>query len=371
MAWNQPNGGQNNPWGRRPGQGGGDLDERLKSWQRWLESHLRFGGDGSGSLWFIGALALLVVWLSTGIYQVGKPESAVVQRFGRLVDVKPPNSGLCYHLPWPIESVNKVNVGQVNSSTFSGRVLTSDLNLIELGFAVHFQLTDPRKVLFSINDPAQTLSEVSESAIRETIGRSTLAEVQSGQMRPEITRRTRDLIQHTLDSYNSGITVTTVSLEKVQVPDAVVPSRNDADKARDDKDRYIAEADAYANKIIPTAQGTATRVQQDAEAYKAQVTALAEGQAALFTQIEAAYAAAPEVTRRRMYMDTMETVLARAHKVLIDGKAGSNMIYLPIDKLLEKGVHEAEVVPSESAAPPAAGKEPEPAGTEPRGRSER
>ncbi len=371
MAWNQPNGGQNNPWGRRPGQGGGDLDERLKSWQRWLESHLRPGGDGSGSLWLVGALVLLAVWLISGVYQVGQADSAVVQRFGRLVDVKAPGAGLSYHLPWPIETVTKVNVGRFNSSAFNSRVLTSDLNLIELRFAVQFQLTDPKKVLFSINDPGQTLSEVSESAIREIIGRSTLDEVQFGQTRPEITRRTKDLIQRTLDSYNSGITVTTVNLENVQVPDAVVPSQRDANKARADKERYILEADAYANKIIPTAQGAAVRIQQDAEAYKAQVTALAEGQAALFTQIEAAYAAAPEVTRRRMYMDTMETVLARAHKVLIDGKAGSNMIYLPIDKLLDKGVREAEVVPAESTAVPAAGKDSETPGTEPRGRSER
>ncbi len=371
MAWNQPNGGQNNPWGRRPGQGGGDLDERLKSWQRWLESRLRFGGEGSGSLWFIAAILVLVFWLASGFYQVKQAESAVVQRFGQLVSVKPPGAGLSYHWPWPIETVSKVNVGRVNSSAFSSRVLTSDLNLIELRFAVQYQFTDATKVLFRVRDPDATLSEVSESAIREIIGRSTLDEVQFGETRPEITRRTKELIQHTLDSYNSGITVTTVNLENVQVPDAVVPSQRDANKARADKERYILEADAYANSIGPTSQGAATRMLQDAEAYKAQVTALAEGQSALFTQIEAAYAVAPEVTRRRMYMDTIETVLARAHKVVIDGKAGSNMIYLPIDKLLDKGVREAEVVPAESAAGPAPGKDSEPPGTEPRGRSER
>src|SRR5262249_37713129 len=150
--------------------------------------------------------------------------------------------------------------------------------------------------------------------------------------RPEITRRTKDLIQRTLDYYNSGITVTTVNLEDVQVPDAVIPSQRDANKAQADKERFILESEAYANGIIPVAQGAAARMQQDAHAYKAQVTALAEGRAARFTQLEAAYAQAPEVTRRRLYMDTVENVMSRAHKVLIDGHAGNNMIYLPIDK---------------------------------------
>ena len=146
-----------------------------------------------------------------------------------------------------------------------------------------------------------------------------------GSTRPEITRRTKELIQHTLDYYNSGITVTTVNLEDVQVPDAVIPSQRDANKAQADKERFILESEAYANGIMPVAQGAAARVQQDAQAYKAQVTAIAEGQASRFTQLEAAYAQAPEVTRRRLYMDTVESVLARAHKVLIDGHAGNNL----------------------------------------------
>jgi membrane protease subunit HflK len=371
MAWNQPNNGQNSPWGRRPGQGG-DLDERLKNWQRKLQALLPGGApEGGGSLFVILALVVLAIWLVSGFYQVKQAESAVVQRFGQLVAVKPAGAGLNWHWPWPIETVTKVNVGKVNSSAFNSRVLTSDINLADLRFSVQYQLSDPTKVLFSVRDPETTLSEVSESAIREIVGRSTLDDVLVGKTRPEITRRTKELIQHTLDSYNSGISVVTVNLEDVQVPDAVIPSQRDANKAQADKERFILESEAYANGIIPIAQGAAARIQQDAEAYKAQVVALAEGQASLFTQVEAAYALAPEVTRRRLYMDTIESVLAHAHKVLIDGKAGSNMIYLPIDKLLEKSTaREVEAVPADGAAAASGSKEPD-VTVEARGRSER
>jgi len=365
MAWNQPGG--NNQWGRRPGQGGLNLDERLKSWQRKLESLLRPGGGGdSASLLLLAVAAVFLVWLWTGVYQVKQPERGVVQRFGRLVEVTLP--GLHFRLPWPIESVSVVNVASVNSSDFKSRVLTSDVNLVDLHFAVQYQFADPVKKLFRVRDPEATLSEVAESAIREIVGRSTLGELLVGSTRPEITRRTKDLIQSVLDYYSSGIVVTTVNLEDVQVPDAVIPSQRDANKAQADKERFILESEAYANGIIPVAQGAAARMQQDAQAYRAQVTAVAEGQAARFTQLEAAYEQAPEVTRRRLYSDTVENVLARAHKVLIDGHAGNNLIYLPIEKLLEKSAAQ------EQAAEPVGGtssKEPESVTVEARGRGER
>jgi membrane protease subunit HflK len=241
--------------------------------------------------------------------------------------------------------------------------------LVDLVFSVQYQYADPVKKLFRVRDPEATLNEVSESAIREIIGRSTLGEVLVGTTRPDITRRTKQLIQHTLDNYDAGINVTTVNLKDVQVPDAVIPSQRDANKAQADKERFILEAEAYANGIIPVAQGSAGRMQQDAEAYKTQVVAIAEGQAARFTQLEGAYALAPEVTRRRMYLDAVESVLSRAHKVLIDARAGSNMIYLPIDKLLEKSANAAEGAEPSAAA---AGKEqPESVTIEARGRAER
>lgn len=369
MPWNQPSG-PNSPWGRRPGQGGQDLDERLKGWQRRLESLLRPGGRGEGgSLLALITGVALVVWLASGFYQIGSAERGIIQRFGKLI---PPirEPGIGWRLPWPIETITKVNVQYSNSSDFKSRVLTSDVFLVDLVFSVQYRYSDPVKKLFRVRDPEATLNEVSESAIREIIGRSTLDEVLVGNTRPDITRRTKELIQRVLDNYDAGVTVTTVNLKDVQVPDAVIPSQRDANKAQADKERSILEAEAYANSIIPVAQGAAGRMQQDAEAYKAKEVAVAEGQASRFTQQQAAYSQAPEVTRRRMYVDAIEGVLNRAHKVLIDTHAGNNMIYLPIDKLLEKagggGVSES----TDQAA--GAAKEPTESVTiEARGRAER
>jgi membrane protease subunit HflK len=291
-----------------------------------------------------------------------------VQRFGRLV-LPIRNPGIGWRLPWPIETVTKVNVVSVNSSESKSRVLTSDVFLVDLTISVQYQFSDPVKKLFKVLDPETTLSEVSESAIREIIGRGTLDEVLVGNTRPEITRRTKELIQQVLNNYDAGITVTTVNLKDVQVPDAVIPSQRDANKAQADKERSILEAQAYTNGVIPVAQGAASRLQQEAQAYKAQVTALAEGQASRFTQQQAAYAQAPDVTRRRMYIETIEGVLARAHKVLIDTHAGGNMIYLPIDKLLDK-MTSGTIEPDQPAN--GAGKQPADSVTiEARGRGER
>ncbi|HTL20132.1 MAG TPA: FtsH protease activity modulator HflK [Steroidobacteraceae bacterium] len=347
MPWNQPSGPQS-PWGRRPG--GPDLDERLKSWQRKLESMFRPGGKGtdSGTLFLIVVAIAVVAWLWSGVYQVKQPERGVVQRFGRLTYVTLP--GLHFRLPWPIESVNVVNVSSVNSSDFKSRVLTSDVNLVDLHFAVQYQFSDPVKKLFRVRNPEDTLSEVSESAIREIVGRSTLNDLLVGSTRPEVTRRTKELIQSVLDNYNTGITVTTVNLEDVQVPDAVIPSQRDANKAQADKERLQLEAEAYRNGILPVAQGAAARMLQDAQAYKSQVTAIAEGQASRFAQIEGAYAQAPEVTRRRLYTDAIENVLSHAHKVIIDSRAGSNLVYLPIDKLLEKSINRESETGAENGA---------------------
>jgi len=376
MAWNQP-GGQNNPWGRRPGQGGGpDLDERVRSWQRKLESLLPLGGRGgdSGSLIATVGLVAVALWLASGFFQVKAAERGVILRFGKLVDVRP--QGLGWRWPWPIETITKVNVASVNSNTYPARVLTSDVNLVELRFAVQYQFTDPIKYLFRVHDPEGTLSEVSESAIREVVGRSTLDEVLVGSTRPQITQRAKELIQRTLNSYNTGITITTVNLTDVQVPDMVIPSQRDANKALADQERTIKEAQAYANRIIPAAQGAASRVEQEAQAYRAQTVALAQGQAGSFTQVLQAYESSPdrEVTRRRLYMETIESVLAQAHKVVIDSRAGGtgpgNVIYLPIDKLLEKSTAREPEQASDSVSA-GAQKEPDSVAVEARGRGER
>jgi membrane protease subunit HflK len=380
MAWNQP--GQNNPWGRRPGgQGNGpDLDERVKSWQRRLESLFRpgggRGGEGRSVLILVGVVAL-ALWLASGIFQIKAAEQGVILRFGKLVDIR--NQGAGWRWPWPIEQLIKVNVANVQSSEYKSRVLTSDVNLVELRFAVQYQLSDPKKVLFQVKDPEATLSEVSEMAIREVVGRSELDNVLVGKTRPEITRRAKELIQRTLDAYNTGITITTVNLTDVQVPEAVIPSQRDANKALADQERFVKESQAYANSIIPVAQGAAARMQQDAEAYKSQVTAIAEGQTARFLELQQAYAQAPDVTRKRLYMDTIENVLSRAHKVLIDtkpGASGGNMLYLPLDKLLEKAAREdntptTTIITGRDESGTGAKQEPDSVTVEARGRGDR
>jgi modulator of FtsH protease HflK len=359
MAWNQPGGQNNNPWGRRPGQSG-NLDEKVRDWQRRLESLLRPGGgardgDGGGGslLPTIAVLLLLAVWIITGFYRVNAAERGVIQRFGKLVDVR--HQGWGWRWPWPIETVTKVNVAEVNSSEYKSRVLTRDVNLVDLRFGVQYRFNDPIKVLFQVRDPKDTVNQASESAIREIVGQNDLDSVLAGG-RQKITDSTKELIQRILDFYNAGITVTTVNLTDVQVPEAVVPSQRDANKALADRDRFEKEAQAYANGILPVAKGAAARLEQDAEAYKAQVTALAEGQASRFSQLSEAYAQAPEVTRQRLYLDTVENVLGRSRKVFIDtesgGGNGGNLFYLPLDKLLERSTMRDEPTDSQSRATP-------------------
>ena len=343
MAWNQP-GNSNSPWGRRTG--GSDLDTRLKALQRKLESLFGGGGRGeggaagdgseSGSFAVVVALGLALLWLATGFFQVKSAERGVIQRFGKLVAVK--NEGWGWHLPWPIEKVTKVNVQNVNSSDYKSRVLTADVNLVDLRFVVQYRFSDPIKALFRVRDPKTTLNEVSESAIREIVGQSDLEDVLVGATRPEVTRRSKELIQRTLDFYNAGITVTSVNLTEVQVPEAVIPSQRDANKALADQERFIKEAQAYANGIIPVAQGAASRLQQDSEAYKSKTIAIAEGESSKFSQLADAYNAAPEVTRKRLYLETVEGVMARSRKVIVDSKPGGNgnILYLPLDKLMER-----------------------------------
>jgi membrane protease subunit HflK len=340
MAWNQPGGQNNNPWGRRPTNGGGsNLDERVKDWQRKFESLFRPGGKGEGGALFITVLLLvLALWLASGFFSVKTAERGVIQRFGKLVQPVR-TEGWGWRLPWPIETVTKVNVASVQSNEFKSRVLTADVNLVEVRFAVQFRYADPIKVLFAVTDPEQTLNEVSESAIRQVVGQSVLDDVLVGKTRPNITKRTKELIQATLDRYGAGIVVSTVNLTDVQVPEAVIASQRDANKALADQERFVKEAEAYSNGILPVAEGAAARLEQDARAYSAQVVALAEGQASRFSQLAEAYNAAPEVTRKRLYLDTVENVMSRANKVIVDdgGKSGNNnMMYLPLDKLLER-----------------------------------
>jgi modulator of FtsH protease HflK len=345
MAWNEPGNQGESPWGKKrpPANKQGGFEQTLKNWQLKLQSALGGGGgspaggasEAPGGFGWIIVLALVALWAVSGYYQVDASDRGVVQRFGRFSRVE--TAGWGFTFPWPIETITKVNVSKVNSAEYRSRVLTADVNLVELRATIQYQMADPVKVLFQVKDVEKTLTQVGESAIREVVGQASLDDV-LGVARQRITDSSRDLIQRTLDSYNSGIRISSVNLTDVQVPDAVIASQRDANKAIEDRERFAKQAQAYANDILPKAQGTAQRLQQDAEAYKAQVVSIAEGDVARFNSVYAAYAQAPEVTRKRMYIEAIEDIMTRSKKVILDTKAGGNgnMIYLPLDKLLER-----------------------------------
>jgi membrane protease subunit HflK len=349
MAWNEPGNRGESPWGnKRPAPKQGDNTNPLNEWLDRLRGLLSGSGSGSsgsgtetpGSPIAFGATlagVLVLLWLASGMFQVNASEKGVVQRFGRFTEVR--NEGWGWAFPRPIETITKVNVSQVNSVEYKSRVLTADVNLVEIRLAIQYLNADPVKVLFQVRDVEATLREVSESAIREVVGQASLDDV-LGSARLRITDSTKERIQRTLDSYDSGLRIASVNLTDVQVPEAVVAAQRDANKAIEDRERYSKEALAYTNDIVPKAEGAAQRMLQDSEAYKSQVVALAEGDVARFNSIYAAYAQAPDVTRQRMYIETIEQLMQQSKKIILDTKQGSgnNMIYLPLDKLLEKQV---------------------------------
>jgi membrane protease subunit HflK len=356
MAWNEPGGpnssdgnrnsdrnGERNPWGKRPQQGPPDLDELFKNFKRKLGGMFGGGGGGSGGKGDVdlggGAsvgmvLGLLAgVWLLTGFYTVGQAERAVILRFGKYYETT--QAGLKWRMPWPIDSKTVVNIERIDSYSDQTRMLTADENMVDINLAVQFRRNDPKLYVFSVRDPDATLREVSESAIRETIGRSTLGQVlESG--RQEIAAKTKDLIQRTLNTYNTGIEVTSVNLQGVSVPEQVAPAQQDAIKAGNDKERFTLEARTYADDILPKARGAAARELQDAQAYRARKTADSEGETQRFTQLLKEYERAPGVTRQRLYLETVQSVYANSKKVIVDTKnGGNNMLYIPIDKMMD------------------------------------
>jgi membrane protease subunit HflK len=347
MAWNEPGGnpGKRNPWGsNKPEQGPPDLDEVIRNLQRRLSALFGggtggrgTGGSAPGRGFGLGTilLALATIWAFTGLYRVDAAERGIILRFGRHVDTTLP--GLHWHMPWPIETKQIVNTAAIDSFTEQTRMLTSDENLVDINMEVQYRRANALDFAFNVYKPEDTLKEVSESAIREVIGRSKLDSVlESGRL--DIVTRTKELVQRTLDAYKIGLEVTAVNLQDVRVPNEVAPAQADAIKAREDRDRLSLAAQAYANDLFPRARGNAARQVQDAQAYKSKKVANAEGEAERFAKLLSEYERAPAVTRERLYIETMERVLKSSRKVFLDTKGdGSNLVYLPIDKLLEQG----------------------------------
>lgn len=360
MAWNEPGGNDNDPWGNRKKGAGSppDLDEVFKNFKKKLDGLVgnksrgpqrdgNSGGSGGGlpggnlTGKAIGVIAgiLLVVWIATGVYVVQPAQAGVVTQFGRHVATTGP--GPHWHLPYPIQAVERVDVEQIRTARLADQqILTQDENIVDIDLAVQYNINSAANYLFNVSGPDQTLEQVVESALREVIGSTGLESVLTTG-RDVVWNTTRDSLQEVLDSYDAGINVTAVNLERAQPPEQVQAAFSDAIKAREDKERFINEAQAYRNEVLPRARGDAQREIEESEAYKTRVEQAAIGESARFLSLLGEFEKAPGVTRDRLYLEAMETVLGNSSKVLMDsgdgsGGGGNSLMYLPIDKLLER-----------------------------------
>jgi len=318
MAWNDndnENGnGSGDGNGKNPWQGGNhdpnDLDRIVQNWQRKLSGIMGGGGGGGGGPASSGGayvliILLVIAWGLTGLYRVDQAERGVVQKFGAYTRTTLP--GLRWHLPFPIETVDIVNIEAVNDYRFQTEMLTADEQYVFIDMVVQYRRTDPYLFSFKVEDPEATLQDVTESALRGVVGTSSM-ELLIGERRAQIPLRTQDELQKTLADYGAGITVTSINLSVIDYPESVQEAVDDTQKARNDRDRYKLEATTYANDIIPRARGAAQRVLQDAEAYRQRVIADAEGDASRFLALLTEYKKAPRVTRDRLYIEAIEEV---------------------------------------------------------------
>lgn len=337
MAWNEPGGGNKDPWGGRGDQGPPDLDELVRKMKTKFSglfgARPRKPGSGLPNMGGVGALiaVAVVLWLVYDMTYVIEPaQRGVVTRFGAYVDTLQPGPNIRF--PRPIERVYKIDVDQVRSVPHKAQMLTKDENIVEVKLAVQYKVKDARAYLFNVRDPDFSLMQAVQSALREVVGKSAMEYVITDG-RDAIAVSTQQLTQHILDKYRTGLQVVKVNLQDANPPEQVKDAFDDAIKAREDEQRLKNEAEAYANEVIPKARGGAARQLEDADAYRAQVIAEAQGNADRFTALLGAYEKAPQVTRERMYLDAMESVLSRTSKVIIDTKSDRNMLYLPLDKL--------------------------------------
>lgn len=364
MAWNEPGGSQDkDPWGgRRKTQGGPpDLDEMIRKLQQKLNA--LFGGKGKGKGTGTGGgigdgktpsgiavivLVIAIAWLAyDSVYFIQPAERGVVLRFGKYVDTLQP--GPSVRLPRPIEQVERVDVDQIRTVEIGYRaegrqgvavlgeslMLTQDENIVEIKFVVQYKVKSPDDYLFFDRSPDITMRDAAESAIREVIGKSKMDFILK-EGRSDVAARTKDALQTILDRYRTGLLVTSVNLQDAQAPEQVQEAFLDAIRAREDQERLVNEAEAYANEVIPRARGEAARLVEDANAYKARVIASAEGEASRFLAILKEYQKAPDVTRERLYIESIEQVLQNSSKIMVDVDKGSNMIYLPLDKIMQR-----------------------------------
>lgn len=349
MAWNDPD------WGKKNNSGPPDLDEMWRNFNQKLSA--MFGGkkpssgggmpssgQAFGGLGVVVALAV-VVWLGSGFYIVNAGERGVVLRFGKYVETTEP--GPRWHMPYPIESVEVVNMEQVRTievgyrNTVKSKVLkeslmlTDDENIIDIQFAVQYTLKDPKAYLFNNRHPDDAVMQTAETAIREIVGKSKMDFVLY-EGRAEVAAKSAKLMQEILDRYQTGIAISKVTMQNAQPPEQVQAAFDDAVKAGQDRERQKNEGQAYANDVVPRARGAASRLLQESDGYKQRVIANAEGDASRFKQVVAEYNKAPGVTRDRLYLDAMQQIYSATSKVLVDQKGSNSMLYLPLDKLIQQ-----------------------------------
>lgn len=352
MSLNDPN------WGRRPSggnQGPPDLEELWRNFNRKLQG--LFGGRGGdtggggprvprrmgGGVGLLIGL-VVIVWLASGFYIVPEGQRGVVLRFGKFVETTMP--GPRWHLPYPVESAEVVNLLGVRTvevgyrNTVKNKVLkeslmlTDDENIVDVQFAVQYVLKSPNDYLFNSREPDETVLQAAETAVREVVGKSSMDFVLY-EGRAEVAQRSHKLMQEILDRYGTGINISKVTMQNAQPPQEVQAAFDDAVRASQDRERQKNEGQAYANDVIPKARGMAARLGEEAEGYRQRVIEQAEGDAARFRQVVAEYNKAPQVTRDRLYIEAMQQILANTSKVLIDQKGGGNLLYLPLDKLMQ------------------------------------
>jgi membrane protease subunit HflK len=378
MSLNDPNWGRGSRGPQGPGggnQGPPDLDELWRNFNRRLAdlfgrrrrnggeeppsgggpSPLQFGG-GAGAL----LVLVLLVWLASGFYIVNEGTRGVVLTFGRFSQETPP--GLRWRVPWPIQSVEVVNLAQVRTLEVGYRnnvrtkvlkeslMLTDDENIVDLQFAVQYLVKDPKDFVFNVRRPDDSAMQIAETAMREVIGKNRMDSILY-ETQVDIANKSRDLMQEIHDRYKTGITVSTVTIQNAQPPEQVQAAFDDAVKAGQDRERQKNEGQAYANDVIPRARGTASRLKEEADGYRARVIATAEGDASRFRQVLTEYAKAPAVTRERIYIETMQQVLTATSKIMMDYRGSGNLLYLPLEKLMQGTTGGGEAAPAPRPTP--------------------
>jgi membrane protease subunit HflK len=337
MAWNEPGGGKD-PWGNGSGKGGNppDLDAALKDIGEKFGKVFGGGsssGGGIGGTAIVGILVIIsVIWGLLGFYQIDAKEKALVLRLGKFHEIV--GDGLHWNPPL-IDLITRVRVTEERQYQTRGQMLTQDENIVELPLTVHYNIKSVKDFVLNVKAPEYSLRHATDSALRHVVGSSGLDEVVSTG-REQLSVDVKERLQNYLDSYGAGIKVVKVNILEAKPPSAVKAAYDDVIKAREDRERVINEAQAYANGIVPEARGRAKRVIEEAKGYQARVVADAEGETERFDKLLGEYKKAPEVTRQRLYLDAMQTVMENSSKVVVDVEGGNNMLYLPLDKIMQQ-----------------------------------